>query len=217
MTRLVVATGNPGKLREFAAALSPAGIEVVGLDALSDRSPVEETGATFEQNARTKAEAYSLRTDLPVLADDSGLEVDALGGEPGVQSARYGGEPARRRGEPGGESVLDDAGRCHLVLDRLRGVSPERRTARFRCVLAVARAGRTLAVFEGTVEGRILDAPRGSNGFGYDPIFFHEKAARTFAELSRAEKESLSHRGQAIRRLLEGDGLRSEGDGLRSR
>ena len=215
MTRLVVATGNPGKLREFAAALASAGIEVIGLEALADRSPVEETGSTFEANARLKAEGYSLRTPHLVLADDSGLEVDALGGEPGVQSARYGGEPARSGREPGARStspcavVLDDAGRCRLVLDRLRGVPPERRTARFRCVLAVARAGRTLSVFEGAVEGRILDAPRGSNGFGYDPIFFHEEEGRAFAELSPAEKESLSHRGQAIRRLLEGDWLHS--------
>jgi XTP/dITP diphosphohydrolase len=191
VTRLVVATLNAGKLREFAAAFSPAGIEVAGLDALDDRSPADETGATFEANARIKAEAYSLRTGLPVLADDSGLEVDALRGEPGVRSARY------------GEADLDDAGRCRLVLERLRGVPLTLRTARFRCALAVARAGRTLAVFEGAAEGRILDAPRGENGFGYDPIFFHEGAGRTFAELTRAEKKALSHRGQAIRRLLE--------------
>ena len=191
MSRLVVATLNAGKLREFRAALFPAGIEVAGLEALTDRSPVEETGATFEENARIKAEAYSLRTDLEVLADDSGLEVDALHGEPGVRSARY------------GEADLDDWGRYRLVVERLRGVPPAMRTARFRCALAVARAGRALAVFEGAAEGRILDAPRGENGFGYDPIFFHEGTGRTFAELTRAEKEALSHRGQAIRRMIE--------------
>ncbi|MBZ5638292.1 MAG: RdgB/HAM1 family non-canonical purine NTP pyrophosphatase [Acidobacteriia bacterium] len=191
MSRLVVATLNAGKLREFRAALFPAGIEVAGLEALTDRSPVEETGATFEENARIKAEAYSLRTDLEVLADDSGLEVDALHGEPGVRSARY------------GEADLDDGGRYRLVVERLRGVPPAMRTARFRCALAVARAGRALAVFEGAAEGRILDAPRGENGFGYDPIFFHEGTGRTFAELTRAEKEALSHRGQAIRRMIE--------------
>jgi non-canonical purine NTP pyrophosphatase (RdgB/HAM1 family) len=190
VSRLVVATLNPGKLLEFAAALAPAGIEVLGLDALDDRAPVEESGTTFEENARIKAEAYSRRTGLPVLADDSGLEVDALHGEPGVRSARHGGEN------------VDDAGRCRLVLERLRGVPPVLRTARFRCVLAVARGGRTLAVFEGSAEGRILDEPRGENGFGYDPIFFHEGAARTFAELTRAEKQALSHRGQAIRRVV---------------
>ncbi len=190
MSRLVVATLNPGKLREFAAALEGSGIDVAGLEALDDRSPVEETGSTFEENARIKAEAYSRRTALPVVADDSGLEVDALGGEPGVRSARYGGEG------------LDDPGRCRLVLERLRGVPEAARTARFHCALAVARAGRTLAVFDGRAEGRILAAPRGANGFGYDPIFFHPGAGRSFAELSRAEKEALSHRGEAIRRLV---------------
>lgn len=190
MSRLVVATLNPGKLREFAAALAAAGIEVAGLDALGRREPVDETGATFEENARIKAEGYSARTELPVVADDSGLEVDALGGEPGVRSARYGGEG------------LDDAGRCRLVIERLRGVPEVERTARFRCVLAVAKAGRTLAVFDGAVEGRLLDGPRGANGFGYDPIFFHAGAGRSFAELTRAEKEALSHRGEAIRRLV---------------
>lgn len=191
MRRLLVATGNPGKLRELAAALAPVGIEVVGLDALADRSPVEESGSSFEENARAKAEAYSRRTSLPVLADDSGLEVDALGGEPGVMSARYGG------------AGLDDAGRCRLVLERLRDVRPESRGARFRCALAVARAGRTIATFAGVAEGRLLGTPRGENGFGYDPIFYDEEAGRTFAELSTAEKERRSHRGEAVRRLVE--------------
>ena len=190
MKRVVVATGNPGKLREFAVALAEAGIEVLGLDALDERPEVEETGETFEANARLKAEAYSRHTDLPVLADDSGLEVDALGGEPGVRSARYGG-PA-----------LDDAGRLGKVLENLRGVPAAQRTARFRCVLAMARHGRTLAVFHGTAEGRILDAPRGENGFGYDPVFYDEDAGRTFAELSREEKQARSHRGAAIRAFL---------------
>ncbi len=185
-----MATRNPGKLREFAAALAGSGIEVAGLDALDDPTPVEETGATFEENARIKAEGYSRRIAIPVLADDSGLEVDALGGEPGVLSARYGGEG------------LDDEGRCRLVLERLRGVPVEGRTARFRCALAVARAGQTLTVYEGAAEGRILEEPRGVGGFGYDPIFLDPVAGRTFAELSRAEKEARSHRGEAIRRLV---------------
>jgi len=189
--RIVLATGNPGKLAEFAAALEPVGFEVVGLDALDDRTPVKETGETFEENARLKAEGYSARTDLPVLADDSGLEVDALGGEPGVRSARYGG------------AGIDDRKRYELVLERLRGVAPEKRTARFRCVLALARAGRTVGIFEGVVEGRISDEPRGDGGFGYDPVFFHEGIGRTFGEIGREEKETLSHRGQAIRRFVE--------------
>jgi XTP/dITP diphosphohydrolase len=191
MTRLLIATANPGKLQEFSVALASSGIEVIGLDVLEDRTPVEETGSTFEENARLKAEEYSKRTSLPVLADDSGLEVDALDGEPGVRSARYGG------------AGLDDVERCRLVLEKLRGVPPEKRGARFCCVLVVARAGRVLGTFEGQARGRILYEPRGKNGFGYDPVFFHEGAGKTFAELSRSAKEALSHRGEAIRKLLE--------------
>ncbi len=186
--RLVVATRNEGKLREFAAALSRHGIEVVGLEALADRTEVRETGATFEENARLKAEAYSRRTDLPVLADDSGLEVDALEGRPGVLSARLGG-PA-----------MSDAARCKAILKGLVDVPDEARTARFRCVLALARAGKTIAVVEGTVEGKILRELRGSGGFGYDPIFFHPPSGKTFAEMTPEEKGRVSHRGEAIRK-----------------
>lgn len=191
MNRLLVATSNPGKVREFAAALREAGIEVCGLESLPERIEVEETGETFEENARIKAEAYSRLTDLPVIADDSGLEVDALGGDPGVRSARYGG--------PG----LDDPGRCRKVLEAMAGTPEAERTARFRCVLALARSGATVAVFDGTAEGRILTAPRGENGFGYDPVFFHVEAGKTFAEISREHKQRLSHRGAAIRAFLE--------------
>jgi XTP/dITP diphosphohydrolase len=192
MRRFLVATHNAGKVRELSAALEAEGIDVVGFDALEVEPPqIEETGATFEENARLKAEGSSLVTDLTVLADDSGLEVDALGGDPGVHSARYGG--------PG----LDDEGRNRKVLEALEGVEPERRTGRFRCVLAVARQGITLASFEGVIEGRILDAPRGENGFGYDPLFFHPPSGCTTAELTTAEKQRVSHRGKAIAALLE--------------
>lgn len=192
MQRILIATGNPGKIRELADALRPTGIEAVGLEQLDDRSEVEETGTTFEANARLKAEQYSLRTDLPVLADDSGIEVDALDGAPGVYSARYGG--------PG----LDDPGRCRYLLEQIAAIEePERRGARFRCVLAVARAGRTLATFEGVVEGRLLTEPQGENGFGYDPIFFHPPSGCTTAQLTTAEKQRISHRGQAIEALIE--------------
>lgn len=192
MIRVVVATRNPGKIREFAAALDEAGITVAGLDSLDlpDGFDPEETGDTFEANARIKAEAYSAHTDLAVLADDSGLEVDALDGAPGVRSARYGG--------PG----LDDAGRTRKVLDDVRDVPDAERTARFRCVLAVARQGMTLATFDGVVEGRLTHEPVGANGFGYDPIFFHDELGRTFAEVDRAVKQGLSHRGGAIRRFV---------------
>ena len=191
MKIIILATGNPGKVRECAAVLTPAGFTVFGLDALADTTPVEETGATFEANARLKADSYSLRTPYPVLADDSGLEVDALGGEPGVLSARYGGPD------------LTDPERCTAVLEALARVSDDKRTARFRCVLAIAEGGRTIATFDGVVEGTILRAPRGANGFGYDPIFFHPPSGRAFAELTRAEKERVSHRGEALRKFVE--------------
>lgn len=191
MRRLLVATSNPGKLREFARALEgAAGIEVVGLGALADRSEVPETGGTFEENARIKAEAYSRRTELPVLADDSGIEVDALGGAPGVLSARLGGPGA------------SDEERCRILLEWLRDVPPERRRARFRCVLVLAQRGRTVATFEGVVEGRIAERLRGEGGFGYDPVFFHEGIGKTFGELAPEEKEAISHRGAAIRAFL---------------
>jgi XTP/dITP diphosphohydrolase len=191
MPTVVVATGNPGKVREFTLALAIGGIDTLGIEVLSDRTPVEETGPTFEANARLKAEGYSRRTPHAVLADDSGLAVDALDGGPGIQSARY------------GSPTLSDPARCRAILKALIDVPDDKRTARFRCVLAVARDGRTIATFDGVVEGTILRELRGENGFGYDPIFFHAASRRTFAELTREEKESVSHRGQAIRRLLE--------------
>jgi XTP/dITP diphosphohydrolase len=190
--RLLVATGNAGKLAEFAEALAPLGIDVVGLEALDDRTEVPETGATFEENARLKAEAYSRRTDLPVLADDSGLEVDALGGRPGVMSARLGG-PA-----------MSDAAKCRAILKGLVDVPDAERGARFRCVLALARGGRVVATYEGAVEGRILREMRGAGGFGYDPIFFHPPSGKTFAEMSVEEKRGVSHRGEALRKLEKG-------------
>ena len=190
MTTLVVATGNPGKIAELTAALAPSGITVLGLDALDDATPIPETGATFEDNARSKAEGYSVRTTHLVVADDSGLEVDALEGAPGVLSARY------------GSPTLSDPARCKAILKALTDTPDAERTARFRCVLALARRGLTLATFDGVVEGTILRELRGKNGFGYDPIFFHPPSGRAFGELSGEEKERVSHRGQAIGTLL---------------
>ena len=190
MTTLVVATGNPGKIAEIAAALAASRIEVLGLPALSDTTPIDETGSTFEANARLKAEGYSLRTPHAILADDSGLEVDALEGAPGILSARY------------GSPTLSDPARCKAILKALIDTPDAERTARFRCVLAVARGGRTLATFDGAVEGTILRELRGSNGFGYDPIFFHPPSQRAFGELSREEKQKVSHRGQALAKLV---------------
>lgn len=191
MTRLVVATTNAGKLAEFADALAPTGIEVVGLEALGVVDAVEETGKTYEANARLKAEAHSKRTDLPVVADDSGLEVDAMDGAPGVYSARF------------GSPDLSDVARAKALLKGLVDVPDGKRTARFRCVLAVAKGGRTLATFEGTVEGTILRELRGKEGFGYDPVFFHAGVGKSFGEIPREEKRRHSHRGQAIAKLAE--------------
>jgi XTP/dITP diphosphohydrolase len=187
---IVLATGNPGKVKECTAVLSPAGFTVIGIEALDDQTPVDETGSTFEENARLKAEGYSRRTPHAVLADDSGLEVDALNGAPGVLSARYGGPD------------LTDPERCTRILAALADTEGDKRGARFRCVLALAKAGETLATFEGAVLGSILRAPRGTNGFGYDPIFFHPESGRAFAELTRAEKQLVSHRGIALRRFV---------------
>ncbi len=161
--------------------------------------PVVEDGLTFEANARKKAEAYSrYAAGEIVLADDSGLEVDALGGAPGVHSARYAAEAPHLAG-----ANSDDHANNARLLRELKKVPPEKRTARFVCVIAAARDGETLEVFRGQAEGMILDAPRGSNGFGYDPLFFFPQIGKTFAELSAEEKAQYSHRGAAFRRFLE--------------
>ena len=158
-----------------------------------------EDGATFEENARKKAESYSLAVPGElVLADDSGLEVDALGGAPGVHSARYAADEPHNA-----ECNTDDEANNARVLRELRGVPEQKRTARFICVLAVARDGQTVHTFRGTAEGIILDAPRGVNGFGYDPLFFFPAIQKTFAQLDSEEKSRYSHRGAAFRRFLE--------------
>jgi XTP/dITP diphosphohydrolase len=197
--KVLVATSNAGKLRDFAGAAAPYGITVAGIPDFSSLPPVVEDGATFEANARKKAEAYSLA--LPgelVLADDSGLEIDALGGAPGVHSARYAAE------EPhAAEGNTEDAANNARVRRELAGVPAEKRTARFVCVLAAARDGRTLKTFRGAAEGIMLDAPRGENGFGYDPLFYFPQIGKTFAELSAVEKAQYSHRGAAFRAFLD--------------
>src|SRR5271165_4996303 len=176
--RVLGATSNPGKLRDFAGAAASHGITIAGIPNFASLPPVVEDGATFEANARKKAEAYSLAVPGEiVLADDSGLEIDALGGAPGVHSARYAAD------EPhAAECNSDDEANNAKVLRELRSVSPEKRTARFVCLLAAARDGHTIRTFRGTAEGLILDAPRGANGFGYDPLFFFPSIQKTFAE-----------------------------------
>jgi len=199
MNRILIATSNPGKLRDFAGAASSYGIEVAPVPGFSPLPAVIEDGSTFEANARKKAEHYSRY--IPgemVLADDSGLEVDALGGAPGVHSARYAADDPRKA-----ESNTDDEANNARLIRELKSVPPDQRTGRFVCVIAAARDGETLAVFRGTAEGIILDRPRGSNGFGYDPLFYFPQIRKTFAELSAEQKAQFSHRGAAFRGFLE--------------
>ena len=199
MKRVLIATSNPGKLRDFAGAAVAHGITIECIPGFSSLPPVIEDGLTFEANARKKAKEYSLHVPGEiVLADDSGLEVDALGGAPGVHSARYAAEDPKAA-----KFNTDDHKNNARVIRELKNVAPEKRTGRFVCVLAAARDGKTLGVFEGKAEGVILDSPRGTNGFGYDPLFYFPQIHKTFAELSAEEKANYSHRGAAFRKFLE--------------
>ena len=189
--RLVVATGNPGKFKEIAALLDGLGILLMPLGRAEAASIPSESGDTFQENARIKAVAAATLCDALALADDSGLEVDALGGQPGVFSARFGG--------PG----MTDAERCRLLLDKLIGIPSEGRTARFRCVVALAEPSGRVRYAEGACEGRITSALRGTNGFGYDPVFEIPALGRTLAEVDPELKNRLSHRAQAVKRVRE--------------
>ncbi len=188
---LYCATTNAGKLREFRLAAQKFGgeIRIEPVPGLSQIPAPEETGRTFAENAIAKAIYYSRFAPGPLFADDSGLEVDALGGEPGVDSAHYAGAGA------------GDADNNRLLIERLRGVA--NRSARFVCVIALAEQGKLIETFEGTIEGRLLDAPRGENGFGYDPLFLYPPYGRTLAEVSPEEKLAVSHRGKALRAMFE--------------
>jgi len=192
---LVVATLNVKKGRELAGLLAGVPYDVRALADMAGAALPEEGATSYRENAVLKARAAARFARAHALADDSGLEVDALGGAPGVLSARFGG--------PG----LDDAGRVGHLLQRLAGLEPARRTARFRCVIALVDPAGAEQVVEGVVDGVITEAPRGSGGFGYDPVFFYPPLARTFAELTDAEKARVGHRGLALaaaRRLLAG-------------
>lgn len=204
MRRILIATSNAGKLRDFAGAAALHGIEVSGIPNFSSLPLVVEDGLTFEANARKKAEQYSLHVPGEiVVADDSGLEVDALHGDPGVHSARYAAPDLHGKEPHEAEANTDDNANNARLLRELRTVSFDERAGRFVCVLAAAREGKTLATFRGTAEGIILDAPRGENGFGYDPLFYFPSIGKTFAELSPEEKSKYSHRGRAFRALLQ--------------
>jgi XTP/dITP diphosphohydrolase len=210
MRRILIATSNPGKLRDFAGAAAVHGIQIAGLPDFSSLPLVVEDGHTFEENARKKAEEYS--SYVPgeiVVADDSGLEVDALSGAPGVHSARYAADAPHLA-----DANTDDEANNGRVLRELKNVPAEKRTGRFVCILAAARDGKTLATFRGAAEGLILDAPRGANGFGYDPLFYFPQIQKTFAELSAEEKSRYSHRGAAFRQFLDWCEKRIPDDGI---
>ncbi len=199
MTTLYVATTNPGKLRDFTVAAEAEGVTIHPLPGLEDIPAPAEDEPDFEGNARVKAVYYSRY--LPgeiVIADDSGLEVDALGGEPGIRSARY----ADDAGFVSAIGSSTDERNNLYLLARLEGVPGERRRARYRCVLVAARDGVCLLTAEGTVESEILRAPRGAGGFGYDPLFYLPELGKTMAEIDLATKHRHSHRGKALRALV---------------
>ena len=198
MRKILIATSNPGKLRDFAGAASAHNVEVAPIPNFASLQQVVEDGETFEANARKKAEQYSRAVPGEiVLADDSGLEVDALAGAPGVHSARYAADEPHKA-----DYNTDDDANNARVLRELRGVPHERRTARFVCVIAAARNGQTLATFRGAAEGQILDHLQGTGGFGYDAMFYFPEIQKTFAELTPEEKANYSHRGAAFRKFL---------------
>ena len=198
MDRVFIATSSAGKLRDFAGAAFAHRVEVATLEGFASLPSVEEDGETFEANARKKAEHYSrLAPGKLVLADDSGLEVGALGGAPGVRSARYAADADAPQ-----SASRDSANNARLLRD-LEGIPDRRRSGRFVCVIAAARDGVTLAVFRGKAGGVILREPRGSGGFGYDPLFYVESLGKTFAQLSAEEKARVSHRGRAFRNFLD--------------
>lgn len=204
MRRILIATSNPGKLRDFAGAALRHGVEVAGLPNFSSLPSVVEDGLTFEANARKKAEAYSRYAPGEiVIADDSGLEIDALNGAPGVHSARYAAPDLQNKQPHEADANTDDDANNTRVLRELKSVPAAKRTGRFVCVLAAARDGKTLATFRGTAEGIILETPRGTNGFGYDPLFYFPQIDKTFAELNAEEKSRYSHRGVAFREFLD--------------
>ena len=191
MKRIVLATGNAGKLRELAGMLSDSDIQIVSQTELGV-TEAYETGLSFVENAILKARNASRQTGLPAIADDSGLEVDALDGAPGIYSARYAGAEAT------------DADNTAKLLRELQDVPPEQRGARFRCAMVYLRHALDPAplICEGVWEGRILDAPRGNNGFGYDPVFLVPERGCASAELPPEEKNRLSHRGQALKKMV---------------
>jgi XTP/dITP diphosphohydrolase len=187
---LLLATNNKGKVREYKHMLKDLPFELVSLAELGINTSVDEVGESLEENARLKATTLSRESQLLTLADDSGLEVDVLGGEPGRLSARYAGEGA------------SDRDRVEYLLSRLKDVPPEKRAARFRCVIALAQPDGEVELCSGECKGVIALEPRGEEGFGYDPIFYLPELGKTMAELTLEEKNRVSHRGRAAREAI---------------
>ena len=207
MKHILVATSNAGKVRDLVGAAASHNVRVDMLPGFSSLPAVVEDGDTFEANARKKAEFYSKHAEGEiVIADDSGLEVDALNGAPGVRSARY----AADEHDPQGDGNSDDEANNARLLRELHEVPDEFRTGRFVCVIAAARNGHTLATFHGKAEGLILRSARGSNGFGYDPLFYFPEIGKTFAELTAEQKAGYSHRGAAFHAFLEWEDANAE-------
>jgi XTP/dITP diphosphohydrolase len=190
MTRLLIATNNPGKKEEYVHLLAPLGLCLCTARDLGLTLGLEEVGESYAENARIKAVGYQRASGLLTLADDSGLEVDALDGNPGLHSARYGGPGA------------DDVERYRLLLQQLDGVPRESRSARFRCVIVVVTPSGETYSSEGTCEGIIAFEPRGEHGFGYDPVFYVPEYARTMSQLAAEVKNRISHRARAVERML---------------
>ena len=188
--KLLLASRNPAKVQEYSLLFHNAPLQLTSLAEEDINVEVSETGSSLEENAKLKAAAYAVDSRFLVVADDSGLEVDALGGEPGPLSARYAGADA------------SDRGRIALLLSRLEGVPWEKRSARFRCVIAIGATSKVVGLCEGQCEGVITFEPVGSQGFGYDPVFYLPELGKTMAELSTREKNRVSHRGKAARRAL---------------
>ncbi len=194
--KLLLASSNPGKLREYRELAGESGIELAGLANLAEIEEFEETAPTFAENAAGKAQYYSRFIGECVLADDSGLVVPVLGGAPGVLSARYAGVNAT------------DQDRINKLLREMKDKQGDERRAKFVCVTALAKQGRVLAVTSDFAQGVLTEAPRGANGFGYDPIFLFPELGRTYAELTNQEKNLYSHRGKAFRSMLEALAIR---------
>ena len=185
--KLLLATNNLGKLKEYRSLLSGLSLQLISPREIGVTTKINEIGRSFEENAKLKAVTLSVQSNLLTLADDSGLEVDALGGEPGIYSARYAGEGA------------SDKDRNDLILAKLRHIPWEKRTAKFRCVVAIAKSASNVDLFSGVCNGLITYEPKGNYGFGYDPIFYIPELGKTMAELQLNEKNKVSHRGKAVK------------------